>query len=116
MVAVDFSPTAQHRTLGSQRAFFHDLAGCRLDAITDGFLVYVQSDIVDSTHGVLLIETSGSAASNSRSQQCSLGENPFPFPYLCIQTDEVTSKRKSCPENAFEDYSSRRQSAVTDGM
>ena len=50
------------RTLRSQRALFHNLAGCCLDAITDGFLVYIQSDIVDSIHGVLLIEISGSLA------------------------------------------------------
>jgi hypothetical protein len=88
------------------------LAGRRLDAITDGFLVYVQSDIVNSIHGVLLSEISGSAASNSRSQQCSLGENPFSFPYLCIQTDEVTPiemPRLRGPTWFDEDKSSTKQ-------
>jgi hypothetical protein len=55
--------------------------------------VNVESDIVNSIHGVLLIEISESAAANSRSQQCNLEENPFSlgsipfFQYLYIQTD-----------------------------
>ena len=58
--------------------------------------MYVESDIVNSIHGVLLIEISESAASNSRSQQCNLEENPFSlgnnpfFQHLYIQTDELT--------------------------
>jgi hypothetical protein len=57
--------------------------------------VNVESDIVNSIHGVLLIEISESAASNSRSQQCNLEENPFSlgnnpfFQHLYIQTDGV---------------------------
>jgi hypothetical protein len=39
--------------------------------------VYVESDIVDSIHGVLLIEIAESAAANSRFQKCNLEENPF---------------------------------------
>src|ERR1700689_3407590 len=90
-------PTAQHRTLGGHRALLHNLAGCCLDAITDAFLVYVQSDIVDNIHGVLLIEISEPAAPNSRSQHRNLEENPFSFAskphsrYLYIQTDEITT-------------------------
>src|ERR1700692_310877 len=88
-------PTPQHRALRLQAAFFHNLAVSRLYAKTDSFLVYVESDIVNSIHGVLLIEISESAASNSRSQQCNLEENPFsfrnnPFQHLYIQTDELT--------------------------
>src|ERR1700675_376122 len=86
-------PTPQHRALRLQAAFFHNLAVCRLYAKTDSFLVYVQSDIVNSIHGVLLIEIYESAASNSQSQQCNLEENPFSlgsnpfFQHLYIQTD-----------------------------
>src|SRR5271163_4401127 len=85
-------PTPQHRPLRLQFAFFHNLAVCGLYAKTDSFLVYVESDIVNSIHGVLLIEISESAASNSRSQQCNLEENPFSlgnnpfFQHLYIQT------------------------------
>src|SRR5216683_2643319 len=88
-----FRPAPQYRPFRLQGAFLHNLAVCGLYAIADGFLVYVQSDIVDSIHGVLLIEISESTARNSRSQQCNLEENPFslrskPFPrYLYIQTD-----------------------------
>jgi hypothetical protein len=55
--------------------------------------VNVESDILNSIHGVLLIEISESAAANSRSQQCNLEENPFSlrsnpfFQHLYIQTD-----------------------------
>src|ERR1700720_606544 len=86
-------PTPQHRTVCFQSAFFHNLAVGRLYAKTDSFLVYVESYIVNSIHGVLLIEISESAASNSRSQQCNLEENPFSlgnnpfFQHLYIQTD-----------------------------
>jgi hypothetical protein len=58
--------------------------------------VNVESDIVNSIHGVLLIEISESAAANSRSQQCNLEENPFSlgsnpfFQHLYIQTDGST--------------------------
>jgi hypothetical protein len=86
-------PAPQGRTLRYQGAFLHNLAGGCLYAKTDSFLVYVESDIVNSIHGVLLIEISESAASNSRSQQCNLEENPFSlgnnpfFQHLYIQTD-----------------------------
>src|ERR1700675_1973627 len=93
-------PTPQHRALRLQAAFFHNLAVCRLYAKTDSFLVYVESDIVNSIHGVLLIEISESAASNSRSQQCNLEENPFslrnnPFQHLYIQTGSSTPIRNA---------------------
>jgi hypothetical protein len=66
------------------------VAICGLYAISNGFLVNVESDIVNSIHAVLLIEISESAAANSRFQQCNLGENPFScslFDRLYIQTD-----------------------------
>jgi hypothetical protein len=72
-----FCPAAQHRAIRLQRAFLHNLASRGLYAKTDGFLVNVESDIMNNIHGVLLIEISELAASNSRSQQCNLEENPF---------------------------------------
>jgi hypothetical protein len=59
--------------------------------------VYVQSDIVDNIHGVLLIEISEPAARNSRSQHRNLEENPSSFAshlrwHLYIQTDENDPK------------------------
>src|ERR1700735_5007423 len=65
---------------------------CSLKKIFCVFLVYVQSDIVNSIHGVLLIEISEPAGANSRSEHRNLEENPFSFQCLCIQTDEITSK------------------------
>src|SRR5580692_11120943 len=90
-------PPPQLRPLRLQSAFFHNLAVCRLYTKTDSFLVYVESDILNSIHGVLLIEISEPAAANSRSQQCNLEENPFSlrnnpfFQHLYIQTDGAGS-------------------------
>ena len=90
-----FRPASKRAAQCRQFCLPNNSAICRLYAITDGFLVYVQSDIVDNIHGVLLIEISEPAARNSRSQHSNLEENPSSFPrhlqrHLYIQTDEIT--------------------------
>src|SRR5271155_4823392 len=92
-----FRPAAKRCPRRLQLALPNDSAVCGLYAITDGFLVYVQSDIVDNIHGVLLVEISEPAARYSRSQHRNLEENPSSFPrqlrrHLYIQTDETTTK------------------------
>src|ERR1700741_1226745 len=108
-------PAPQRRTLRYKSAFLHNLAGGCLYAKTVTFLVYVESDIVNSIHGVLLIEISESPAANSRSQQCNLEENPFslpnnPFQPLYIQTDSLTPIRNAVQfrelQNPWEDLRS----------
>src|SRR5215471_16251581 len=69
----------------SQRAFFHDGPVGSLHAITDTFLVYIESDIVVDVHWVLLFEVSEPVV-NTRSRHCSLQENPSSFRSLYIQT------------------------------
>src|SRR5215468_11485167 len=69
----------------SQRAFFHDGPVGSLHAITDTFLVYIESDIVVDVHWVLLFQVSEPVV-NTRSRHCSLQENPSSFRSLYIQT------------------------------
>jgi hypothetical protein len=68
------------------RAPFDDRPVAGLHAVTDAFLVYVESDIVTDSHWVLLSEVSEPALL-SRSRHCSARENPFPSQPLYIQTD-----------------------------
>ena len=94
-----------------QLALLHNSAVRSLYAITDGFLVYVQSDIVDNIHGVLLFEISEPAARNSRSQHRNLEENPSSFAnhlrrHLYIQTD------RTYPMNLSEDLLSFAWAAI----
>src|SRR3954462_14942239 len=66
-------------------AFFHDLPSRGLDTKTDGFLVYVESDIVRAVHRVLRVSFL-SRRFLRRSQHRSRFENPSSF-HLCIHTD-----------------------------
>src|SRR5277367_1203455 len=90
-------PCLQRGPRSGQLALLDNSAIRRLDAIADCFLVYVESDIVDNSHGVLLIEISEPAAANSCSQHGNLRENPSSFPqpptHLYIQTDGPASRR-----------------------
>src|ERR1700685_790045 len=91
---LSLGPLVQSWPRSGQLAFLHNSAVRSLYAITDGFLVYVKSDIVDNIHGVLLFEISEPAARNSRSQHRNLEENPSSFAnhlwrHLYIQTDRT---------------------------
>ena|SRR5580765_1951258 len=66
-------------------SFTHNFARGSLDAKTDGFLVYVESDIVRGIHGVLPVSFL-SRRFLRRPQHRSRSENPSSF-HLCIHTD-----------------------------
>src|SRR5487761_455960 len=79
------SPLPQDRALRQQTAFFHNLPGGSLDTKTDGFLVYVESDIVKSVHRVLQVSIL-SQRFLRRSRHNSRSENPSSL-HLYIHTD-----------------------------
>jgi hypothetical protein len=75
---------AQRLALRGQTAFFHDLARNRLDAAADGFVVYVQTDRVNCSPGVLQVSFL-SWRFLRQSEHRSRSENPSSF-HLCIPT------------------------------
>ena len=75
----------RRRTSRRHDVFFHDLARGGLDTETDGFLVYVESDIVKGIHRVLRVSFL-SRRFPRRPQHRSRSQNPSSF-HLCIHTD-----------------------------